>query len=700
MISLREAAKKGILTMDVTKLRLTDLLSIEHIQAIQDAFADATGVASIITDTQGVPITRPSRFCRLCSEIIRKTEKGLCNCMKSDAALGKVNPDAPIYQPCLSGGLWDGGTSICVGNQHLGNWLIGQVRNDALNHEKMLQYARDIGADEEEFRKALDEVTVMPLEQFKRVCDALFLIARQISDLAYHNLALRQSEANLKTTLNAIGDAVIATDEEGLIQQMNPIAETLTGWSVDEACGRPLNEILHLLTASTHAPVSDQVTEVLQHDAVVLSTDMLLVNKQDQERRINERAAPIHDATGNAIGVVVVFRDITAQLAIEAQLLHSQKMDAIGQLAGGVAHDFNNMLGGILGASEMLAKKVRGQPDSERLVHLIMDAAEKAGTLTQVLLDFSRKGKVISTPIDIHTCIMDAVSMLQRSIDQRIDISTELEAKNSIVVGDPVQLQNAFLNLGINARDAMPNGGTLRFCSEEIILTKDDMKSFGKHLHEGSYITILVEDTGTGIPPEIVNRIFEPFFTTKGVGQGTGLGLAAVYGVVQEHQGFITVYSEVNVGTLFKMYLPLDKSNTPSEIRYEQETCPTGTGCILLVEDEAIMSRTAEMLLSQLGYEVIHAENGEEGVKAFIQHQDKIQLVILDMIMPKMSGREVFLAIRDIAPKIPIIFSSGFTRECGIKDLFEQQNVVGFIQKPYRKAALASLVAKGMREYS
>ena len=670
-------------------MRLTDLISLEELQRIQDAFAEATGVASIITDVEGIPITRPSRFCRLCNDIIRKTEKGLCNCMHSDAMLGKLHPDGPIMQPCLSGGLWDGGTSICVGNTHIANWLIGQVRNDALDESAMMAYARQIGADEEDFHKALGEVTVMSVSQFEKVCRALYLIAGQISSLAYNNQALRQSEAKLETTLNSIGDAVIATDADGAIVRMNPVAERLTGWTETEAKGCPIDSVMRLVDAESGAHTDGPFTRVRAAGrAINLPRNMMLIDRSGTRRHIADSAAPIRD-TG---GAVIVFRDTSEQLRMEEQLRHSQKMDAMGQLSGGVAHDFNNMLGGILGAAEMLSKKLQDNPDALQLIGLITGAAEKAAGLTQSLLDFSRKGKMFSTPVDLHAAIRSAVSILERSVDRRIDITLNLAAEQPGIIGDPSQIQGLFLNLGINARDAMPDGGTLRIVTENCTLSAGDIAAHAAPCEPGPYILVQIEDTGCGIPRAILPRIYEPFFTTKEVGKGTGLGLSSVYAAVQEHHGMITVYSEEGHGTVFRLYFPTHaKTGRASERRLAMAE-PVGHGTVLLVEDEPIMRTVADMILRQMGFDTLMAEDGEAGVRVFSEHHDRIRLVILDIVMPRLSGREAFFRIRAISPEVPVIFTSGFTRSCGINDLLEIPRVLGFIQKPYRKASICEMV--------
>ncbi|MGL4368703.1 MAG: PocR ligand-binding domain-containing protein, partial [Spirochaetota bacterium] len=635
------------------RLKLTDLIDLETLQTLQDNFAYATGVASIITETDGTPITKPGNFCRLCNDIIRKTEKGYANCIKSDAALGKINPSGPMMQPCLSGGLWDGGASICVGNRHIANWLIGQVRNEETPKEKLLEYAAEIGADKAEFEKAVDEVSVMSTGQFRRICSALFVFASHISDLAYKNLALRESENNLAITLDSIGDAVITADDMGRIIRMNPVAEEITGWKKEEASGRPLNEVLVLSDAETGNSAENPAERVLRtHESRSNPGDFVIIDRSGIKKNISENAAPMHNPDGRVSGAVIVFRDVSHQMILEEQLRQSQKMDALGRLAGGVAHDFNNMLAGIQGAADILYRKYRNDRAAEKLIGIILDASERAGSLTSKMLDFSRKGKKESVPVDIHDLILRTVGILERSVDKKVIISTDLSAASYMITGDPSQLQSAILNLGVNARDAMPDGGKICISTAVADISEVTARLFGQDAAPGNYIEIDVSDTGVGIPEDIKMKIFDPFFTTKMSGKGTGLGLSVVYGTVKDHRGVINVYSEAGRGTVFKVYLPLSDSEGRSVARKSREAAGScRVGRILLVDDELMLRNTGRLILEELGNDVETAEDGVSAVEFVRQREGKgIDLVIMDVIMPNMNGIEAYRLISEQYP--------------------------------------------------
>ena len=316
-----------------------ELFNIAELQILQDQFASAFGVASIITQPDGTPITRPSNFSRLCENIIRCTEKGRLNCMHSDAVIGRHNPEGPVVQPCLSGGLWDAGASITVGGKHIASWLVGQVRNEAQEEGKMAQYAREIGADETDFMQAFSEITSMSQEQFQKISEVLFTMAGQLSTMAYQNIlqtrfinerkeaesALLESEDRFRTTLYSIGDGVITTDSSGKVSMMNPVAEQLTGWSQAEAAGKILEEVFPIINEETRTQVEIPVRKVLREGVIVgLANHTLLVAKDGTERPIADSGAPIRNKSGETVGVVLVFQDQTEERKAEKKILESE----------------------------------------------------------------------------------------------------------------------------------------------------------------------------------------------------------------------------------------------------------------------------------------------------------------------------------------------------------------------------------------
>lgn len=375
---------------------------------------------------------------------------------------------------------------------------------------------------------------------------------------------------------------------------------------------------------------------------------------------------------------------------LTAQLHQSQKMEAVGQLAGGVAHDFNNALGVIMCSVELLKAGDLTKSEETEYLEMISTAGTRAADLTSKLLAFSRQGIKTNTSVDCVKIITDTVALLGHTINKNICIKIENHAVQSHVIADYSMLQNAFMNMGINASHAMPNGGDLTFTIENIELDSDYCSSSSFDIKPGDYLKISIRDTGCGMTPETQSHIFEPFFTTKEAGKGTGLGLSAVFGTIQEYYGAITVYSEVNVGSIFHIYFPL-ASNIAQEEKFLKEI-KRGSGTILVIDDEYPIRLTASALLQSIGYKVLLASDGLTGVETFKKNLDEINLIILDMIMPVMGGREAFGKLRDLRADIPIIVSSGFAKEEDLNEL-KKQKVNGFLNKPFRKIDLAETIA-------
>ena len=508
--------------------------------------------------------------------------------------------------------------------------------------------------------------------------------------------SLEKSEENLQITLNSIGDAVIATDVSANIIRMNPVAEHLTGWQIDKALGKPLSEVFNIINDNKQETIDNLIRKVLYTGEIMsLVNHTMLIDKNGIERQIADSAAPIRDADGVIIGMVLVFQDVTENNIMQEQLHQSQKMDAIGKLAGGLAHDFNNMLGGIMGAAEMIHLSNNIDEENKNYADIIIQASTRAADLTSKLLTFGRKGETNYRVIDIDTIIEDTISLLERSIDKKIKLDSDFKAKHHKIVGDNSQLQNAFINMGINASHAMPDGGTITYSTINIELDQIYCNTSIFDIEPGEYLEVEIRDNGSGIPLGIINRIFEPFFTTKKQGSGTGLGLAAVYGTIQNHHGAITVYSEEEVGTVFQIYLPATTED--ADFIQKDEEILRGSGTILVVDDEEIIRVTAKSILEKFGYKVLLAEDGKDAVELFQKQYTEIDLVLMDVIMPKMNGREAFYKMREIDPICKVFISSGFTKDEDISKL-KDKGLCGFVRKPYRMSELSKLLKNVLGE--
>ena len=518
-------------------------------------------------------------------------------------------------------------------------------------------------------------------------------LKRDIARRKQAEVALHRSEVDLSTTLDSIADAVIATNDRGVITRMNPVAEKLTGWARHQASGRNLSEVFRLKDPETHEPIPDsaQETIALRHP-VSINSPVLLESKSGATRKISENCAPILDPSGNATGTVLIFRDVTQQQEIEARLRQSEKMDAIGKLAGGIAHDFNNMLSAIIGSTELLQLSSKPETEDQEYVKVIQNAALQASELTSKLLAFSRKGKACSRPLNLHLAVEQTTSILKRTIDRRVVIKSQCEAENTTILGDFSQVQNAIFNLGINGRDAMPDGGLLVISTRNITLTRQECEANSMEINPGHYLQLRVSDSGLGMDEATRQKIFEPFFTTKKAGKGTGLGLASVYGMVKEHSGSIHVESTPGNGSTFVMNFPVILDVLPDE-QSDQDHAQAGEGTILLVDDEDVLRTATRGMLNKIGYRVITADNGHRALELLAENPAEIDLVLLDMVMPRMSGLECLQEIRRRLPKLPVIMSSGFTRDERM-NVARKTGVQGIISKPYRMAEFSRLISK------
>ena len=399
----------------------------------------------------------------------------------------------------------------------------------------------------------------------------------------------------------------------------------------------------------------------------------------------------------------VYWNDISAQKHAEValrktqeQLNQSQKMDAIGKLAGGVAHDFNNQLNVMMGYAEMLAQRMT-DPKLKRFAENIVTSAHRSGDLTKKLLAFSRKGQHQAVPMSIHVILTETAEMLERTIDKRIAIKTVLNAEEDVISGDPSQVQNAFLNLAVNARDAMPEGGEVEISTENVYLDSAGLAQHSGEAIPGDYLRICIRDTGTGMSDEVKRHLFEPFFTTKPVGKGTGMGLASVFGTVKNHKGLINVYSEVGHGTEFKIYLPMAEQTSAAAVTRAKLPKIAKNLRILLVEDEDILREMFREMLRLGEHDITEAENGRKALDVYRQDWKKIDLVILDMIMPEMNGPDTFRAMKKINPKIIALLSTGFSLNTEVQSVLDE-GVRGFIQKPFMPDDILSLITKVMNE--
>ena len=398
--------------------------------------------------------------------------------------------------------------------------------------------------------------------------------------------------------------------------------------------------------------------------------------------------------TGEPRFVATVSRDMTERRALEQQLRHAQKFEAIGQLAGGIAHDFNNVIGAILGWAE-LGEEQAASGDAVLLNYFkkIRSQCDRVTALIRQLLAFARRQILEPRSLSLNRTVNDVMNLLDKVIGKDIEIREDLADDLSAVRADPTQIEQVLMNLCINARDAMPTGGRLTIETHNATYTEKDCRR-AAGLQPGRFAELRVTDTGTGMDAAVRERIFEPFFTTKGAGKGTGLGLATVYGIIQQHNGFILVESEPGQGSTFRAFLPVDKTPAAHEaLTPVSDDLPArgGTETILLADDHLGICEMAQSALSAKGYHILLAHDGEEAVETFIAHRDRISLVVLDVIMPRRSGPEVFAVIKALNPNVSVLFATGYSNEtAALADLVAQG--VAVLRKPYSPSLLCRRV--------
>ncbi|HCE42805.1 MAG TPA: hypothetical protein DET40_04600 [Lentisphaeria bacterium] len=549
---------------------------------------------------------------------------------------------------------------------------------------------------EKEYRRKDGAVIPVELRTFlildeNKSPSAMWAIVRNLTERKKTEQALRDSEERFRTIFEKGPIGMATVDRNNNFIKVNPTFSRMLGYSEQELGLLSYKDVTH----PEHIEADIRNVEDLSKGRInVYQTEKRYVRKDKSLMWGSLTLSAINDHNGKFLYFLAMLVDITERKMIEERLRQSEKMEAIGQLAGGIAHDFNNQLMGIMGYAEMLYDRLDDESlrkDAENILRI----SRRSSDLTKEMLAFARKGKYQAVPVNIHKLIEEVISLLSHSIDKRIEIKRILKASPATIMGDPTQLQGAILNLAINARDAMPKGGELVFTTETMEMD-DSYFSDVKKILSNRYLKICIIDNGTGMDSETIKHIFEPFFTTKEPGKGTGMGLASVYGTVNTHNGIINVESTLGKGSVFSIFFPLYEEEIESEESKPEPDVIRKEANILLVDDEEIVRDMVAKMLRSFGHKVVICKDGLEALEYYKQSWSKIDLVVLDMMMPRMNGRDSFIGMRTVNPDIRAVLMSGYSIDEEVQSLLDA-GMKGFIQKPFNTKELNKEVESALK---
>ena len=545
-------------------------------------------------------------------------------------------------------------------------------------------------------------------------------VLRVTIEFALHKAAaLREQLASkrlLATTLQSIGDAVITTDELGIVRFINPVAEDLTGWSHDEAIGRHLDEVFPIINEQTREPAFNPVRAVLETGkSSNLANNTLLLSKDGTEYPIEDSAAPIEDEEKTIHGVVLVFRDVTKKQQAELWLRRAQKLDSLGLLAGGIAHDFNNILGAISVNGTLLRNSELQSSESLRLIDRILRAGRQAVELTDQLLTYAGGHPLNVEIVDLNDIINSTLELVSLSQSDSVEIKLELSSSPLPILAEPSQIQQVVLNLILNSLDAMSGNdrlGDLTILSQRVHIAPSEFGNYlsKKTLEAGSYARLIITDTGVGIDSNILDKIFDPFFSTKPTGRG--LGLAATLGIIYQCDGGVRVESKVGEGTRFNVILPCHDSGLASEERqvkdphaparnhdstHDEPTDQEGNDdkkYVLIADDHPGILETIDEIVTSQGFQTLLALDGTDAVEMYQKHSDTIAFVILDIRMPTMSGIDALKSMLEHNPVLKAILMTGHADASALEKNRQQLANVAILQKPFTYEALLEQIEK------
>jgi len=692
-------------------LELGDIIDIHEIQNLMNDFFHLTKIAVGIIDLDG-KVLISTGWQDICSKFHRVHKETLKNCIESDTKLSSgVEPGTFKIYRCKNN-IFEIVTPIIVGGKHMGNLFLGQFffEDEKPDSEIFRARALQYGFDEKEYLTALERVPLWSHETINLVMSFYMSLLNLISKLSYSNIKLAQTLVERR-----LAEDARRKSEERLLFAMETIHIGI--WDLDLVDHTAFRSLEHdrifgyteLLPQWTYEMFLDHVLpedrtmvdEEYKH-AIETVSDWSFecrIRRTDGELRWIWAAGrhQIDDASGSRRMAGIV-QDITERKKAEeereklhTQLLHAQKMESVGRLAGGIAHDFNNILGIIINISELIVMDLTADDPLYARIQQIINSSERAANLVGQLLAFARKQTVSPRTVDINETISSMIKILHRIIGEDIELIWSPGYNLGKVRIDPTQIDQILANLVINSRDAIPGIGSITLATENVVFENPSFSGY-EEIPRGEYVMLVVSDTGSGISKEVMKNIFEPFFTTKEVGKGTGLGLATVYGIVRQNNGYINIYSEEGKGTVFRIYLPCVKSENPPPSSDKHAARPDGgTETILVAEDEEDYLLPCKMILEKLGYTVITAKTPHEAINLAENYTGNIHLLVTDVIMPEMSGKDLMERLHAIRPDMKCLYMSGYTA-----DIIAHHGVleegVKFIEKPFSIKTIAEKV--------
>ncbi|MCB0214221.1 MAG: response regulator [Anaerolineae bacterium] len=495
---------------------------------------------------------------------------------------------------------------------------------------------------------------------------------------------LNEERHRLSTALEQTAESIIITDSDNRIVYVNPAFEKVTGYTHGEVIGLSPD----FLNSKNHDKERYLALQRAIEAGRVWQGRLTGIKKDKTLYIFESTVTPVRDDDGTIVNYVSVQRDVTREMALEEQYRQAQKMEAVGQLAAGIAHDFNNLLTVINGFAALLQTEIDEDDYAQESVERILHAGRRAADLVSKLLAFSREQAITPEIVDLNHVITDITKMLDSMAGEHIDLDIDLNPDLWLTKTDPVQIEQAVINLVVNARDAMPEGGQLSIKTSNVVLDKDNSLD----ALPGKYIELSVSDTGAGMSDEVKSHIFEPFFTTKEVGQGTGLGLAIVFGIIKQSDGHIQVQSELNQGTTFKIYLPWVNDVPRPAVRPVPQVAPNcGFETILFVEDDTEMRALIKWVLQKYNYKLVEAKNGEDALKIYESRTEPIHMLLTDVVMPGMGGKALAEQLLGKQPQLKVVYMSGYSNDA-ITHYGVSENGPNFLRKPFTPIDLVNKI--------